>query len=95
MKVEAKKRVEKDLEKVPKYVQEMAAANIKILKAANNLHEIENVRHMKGTKEPYYRMKFNDYRFLLYYDEESNILTIRALTHRKDAYKKENLPWCK
>ena len=61
----------------------------------DNLYEIENVVHMKGTDEPYYRMKFNDYRFLLFHDEENNIVIIRALTHRKDAYKKQNLPWRK
>jgi len=95
MNVTAKKKVEKDIEKIPGYAQELAAANIKILMAANNLDEIQNVERMKGTDEPYYRMKFNDYRFLLHLDEQNNLVTIRALTHRKDSYKKQNLPWRK
>jgi len=95
MKVEAKKKVEKEIEKAPKHVQIMVAEQIKKLKAADSPNELENVRQMKGTNEPYYRMKFNDYRLLLYHDIENDIVNIRALAHRKDAYKKQNLPWRK
>jgi len=42
---------------------------------------------------PIFRLKFNDYRFLMYYNEETKILEIRKLKYRKDAYKKHNLPW--
>jgi mRNA-degrading endonuclease RelE of RelBE toxin-antitoxin system len=93
MKVEVKKRVSKDTEKLPIHVQLLAAEEIKKLKAANNLSELDNIRQMEGTNEPYYRLKFNDYRYLLYYDETTNSVSVRRLKHRKDAYKKHNLPW--
>jgi len=40
-----------------------------------------------------YRLKFGNYRFLLYHDTETNTVEILSLKHRKDAYKKQNLPW--
>ena len=93
MNVEVKKRVWKDAEKLPQYIKEMAADEIENLKAANNLYELSNVEHLEGTSEPYYRLKFNDYRLLMYYNETTKILEVRKLKHRKDAYKKHNLPW--
>jgi mRNA-degrading endonuclease RelE of RelBE toxin-antitoxin system len=93
MNVEVKKRVWKDAEKLPQYIKDMAADEIKNLKAANDLSELNNVEHMEGTDEPFYRLKFNDYRFLLYHNKETNILEVLKLKHRKDAYKKHNLPW--
>ena len=95
MNVDAKKKVKKEIAKVPKHVQLAAAEQIKILKKANNLGEVENVEHMKGTDEPYYRMKFGDYRFLLFHDIPKDMVVIKALTHRQAAYKKQNLPWRK
>jgi mRNA-degrading endonuclease RelE of RelBE toxin-antitoxin system len=93
MNVDVKKRVWKDAEKIPQYIKEIAANEIENLKTANNLSELGNVEHMEGTDEPYFRLKFNDYRFLMYYNEETKTLEIRKLKHRKDVYKKHNLPW--
>ena len=91
--VEVKKRVWKDAEKLPQYIKDLAADEIENLKAANDLSNLTNVEPMEGTDEPFYRLKFNDYRFLMYYDKEKKILEVRKLKHRKDAYKKQNLPW--
>ena len=93
MNIDVKKRVWKDAEKLPQYIKNMAADEIENLKTANNLSELSNVEHLEGTSEPYYRLKFNDYRFLMYYNEETKILEVRKLKHRRDAYKKHNLPW--
>ena len=93
MNVVPDKKVLKDIEKLPKYAKNVAAIELECLKLASNLDELVNVKQMKGTNEPYYRMKFNDYRFMLYYDVETNTVEVISLTHRKDTYKKQNLPW--
>ena len=93
MKILTDKRVFKDVDKVPKYIQEKAADELENLKTAMSLSELGNVKQMSGTKEPYYRMKFSDYRFVLYYDKDSDTVEVLSLTHRKDTYKRQNLPW--
>ena len=95
MNTKTDKKVFKDVDKLPKHIQEKAADELEKLKAAANLKELSNVRHLEGTDEPYYRMKFNEYRFMLYYNIEENIVEVISLTHRKDTYKKHNLPWRK
>ena len=87
------KRVYKDADKFPKYIKELAAQQIEVLKKATTLNDIPNIRHLEGTNEPYYRLKFGDYRFILYYDIDINTLKVLSLTHRKNTYKKQNLPW--
>ena len=93
MRVEVKKRVEKETEKLPIHVQLIAAEEIKKLKAASSLNELDNVEPMEGTDEPYYRLRFGRYRYLFYYDSAANTVSIRRLKNRKDSYKKHNLPW--
>jgi len=93
MHVEVKKRVEKDTEKLPIQIQLLAAKEIEKLKAAKSLSELDNVVPMEGTDEPYYRLKFNNYRYIFYYDDATKTVNIRRLKHRKDSYKKQNLPW--
>jgi mRNA-degrading endonuclease RelE of RelBE toxin-antitoxin system len=95
MKTIVEKRVFKEAEKLPRCVQELAAQQIEVLKAATTLSNVPNVVPMEGTEEPYYRLKFSNYRFMLYYDIENKILKVLSLTHRKDSYKKHNLPWKK
>ena len=95
MNLDVDKQVLKDKEKLPKYVQLLAAKELKNLIAAGSINELENVRHLKGTKKPYYRLSFNDYRFMLYYETETDTVEVLSLTHRKDSYKKHNLPWRK
>ena len=63
------------------------------LKKAKCLSDLANVRPLKGTDETYYRMSFNDYRFVIYHNEETDTIEVVSLTHRKDTYKKHNLPW--
>jgi len=87
------KRVYKDAEKLPKNVLEQAAQQIEAIKASTVFSDIPNVRQMKGTEEPFYRLKFGDYRFMLYYDQNTETVKVLSLKHRKDAYKKQNLPW--
>ena len=93
MNVEIKKRVSKDTEKLPINVQLLAAKEIEKLKTVNSMSELDNIEPMEGTDEPFYRLKFNKYRYLIYYDETTNTVSVRRLKHRKDAYKKHNLPW--
>jgi len=91
MRTKTDSRVYKDVAKLPKYIQEMAANELENLENALNLNELDNVVPIKGTKKPYYRLRFNDYRFLLYLDDDT--VEVISLTHRKDTYKKQNLPW--
>jgi len=90
------KRICKDVEKIPLHAK-IAADEVmsKIEHAADFIHlcEITDIVHMEGTNEPYYRLRFNQYRFMLYYDIENETLEILSLTHRKDSYKKHKLPW--
>ena len=66
---------------------------IETLKNAITLSDVANVRHLRGTDEPYYRLKFGDYRMILYYAQDTNTVKLLSITHRKDTYKKQNLPW--
>ena len=93
MNIKVDKQTYKDAEKLPKHIQLRAAEEMKALKNAKNLSELSNVRRMEGTNEPYYRMKFSSYRFMLYHNVEEDIVEVVSLTHRKDYYKKQNLPW--
>jgi mRNA-degrading endonuclease RelE of RelBE toxin-antitoxin system len=86
-------QVYKDADKVPQHVKLAAAQELEKLEKAAKLCDLGNVEKMKGTKEPYYRMKFGNYRFLLYHDPIMDTVEILSLKHRKDAYKKHNLPW--
>ena len=95
MKINVNKDVEKDAEKVPKSIKELIMETIKALIEAENLSDLDNIIPMEGIKKPYYRMKIKTHRLLLYYEKETKTVTVLALTHRKDTYKKENLPWRK
>ena len=96
MKNEVAKRVIKEFNNLPLYVQVKASqekANIEKAKDFIDLTKLSDVSKMEGTDEPYYRLKFGNYRYLLYYDIETETLEVLSLTHRKDTYKKQNLPW--
>jgi len=93
MNVNVAKSVYKDAEKVPKHIRELIDEQIGILENAESLSDVPNIYKIQGITEPYYRLKFSAYRFMMYYDEGANILQILLLTHRKDTYKKHNLPW--
>ena len=93
MKVIVKKNIWKTVAKLPKYIQVMSVEQLDKLEAVNSLNELDNVRHLEGTDEPYYRLKFNDYRFIFHYDEKTKTTNVLRLKHRKDAYKAHNLPW--
>jgi mRNA-degrading endonuclease RelE of RelBE toxin-antitoxin system len=93
MEYTVEKKVFKEFEKLPAHIKVMAFKQMKKLKEAATLGELGNVEHLEGTAEPYYRLKFNDYRLLLYHNENKNNVEVLSLKHRKDAYKKQNLPW--
>ena len=95
MKINVKKSVLKEVEKAPKSIKELVAENIKALMKAESISELNNIKSMEGTEKPYYRLKLRTHRLLVHYEKETNTVTIHALTHRKDTYKKENLPWRK
>ena len=95
MKTKTENRVYKDTAKLPLFIQSMAADEPEKLEKAANLEELGNVEKMKGTTEPYYRLKFNNYRFLPYHNAETETIEVLSLKHRKDCYKKQNLPWRK
>ena len=89
------KKINKDTAKLPAYVKEDAAQQIEALKKAITLGDMTNVVPMEGTDEPYYRLKFGNYRMMLYYYADTETVMLLSITHRKDAYKKQNLPWRK
>ena len=93
MKVEIVKSVCKEAEKLPKPYRNMVDEQIEILENAKTLYDVSNIFKIQGTNEPYYRLKFGAYRLMMYYNEKTNCLKILSLTHRKDTYKKQNLPW--
>ena len=93
MKTNVNKNVEKEVDKAPNSIKALVIENIKALKEAQNLSDVKNVKPMEGTKKPFYRLTIGTYRLLLYYEKETKTVTVHALTHRKDTYKKENLPW--
>ena len=91
----SKKKITKNIAVLPAYAKEEAAQIIETLQKAKTLSAVQNVIHMEGTDEPYYRLKFGDYRMMMYYYKESETVKILSITHRKDAYKKHNFPWQK
>ena len=96
MKREVGKKVCKAEEKLPLQALILAEEEKEKIKNAVNfehLCQISDVRRMKGTNEPYYRLKFGDWRYMMYYDFKNETLEILSLTNRKDTYKKHNLPW--
>ena len=85
------KKVYKETEKLSLFAQEQASKemdNIEHAKDFCELTALSDVIPMEGTDEPYYRLKFGNYRYLLYYDIENETLRVLSLTHRKDTYKK-------
>ena len=95
MKKKVRGKVCKQYEKLPQKDKEAALEQMKNIDNAETLNGIPNMIPMQGTNEPYYRIKFGAYRYLLYHDRETDMVRVLSLLHRKDAYKKQNLPWVK
>ena len=93
MNVEVTTNAVKDTESFPKNVQELIVKQVSILMSAEKLRDLDNVSHIKGTTEPYYRLKIKQYRLIVYYEEDTDTVYVKRVKHRKDAYKKHNLPW--
>jgi mRNA interferase RelE/StbE len=81
-------RVEKDLEKVPKYVAE------KFLKLLDEFEKNPirprsgfDVKHMEGYPANTYRLRIGKYRVLYAVDNEAKKVRITSVRHRGDAYK--------
>ena len=81
--VEWKKSAEKDLDKIPrKFIY-------KILEAVESLRNNpfpRGVRKITGT-ERFFRIRVGDYRIIYHVDEESKIITIYHVRHRREAYR--------
>jgi mRNA-degrading endonuclease RelE of RelBE toxin-antitoxin system len=86
MRVEVGSKVWKEIDRTPIHIQLMVVEQLEKLKAANCLSELNNVERLKGTDEPYFRLKFNKYRIIFYYDDATNYVDVRQFKHRKDAY---------
>jgi len=81
-------RVEKDLEKVPKYI---------VTKFIKLLDEFEknlirprsgfDLKPMEGYPKNTYRLRIGDYRVLYDVDHEAKKVRITSVQHRGDAYK--------
>jgi len=96
MKYIVEKRVYKETEKIPLFAKVLASKELKKIENATSfakLLEVTDITPMEGTDEPYYRLKFNNYRYMLYYEHNTEVLIILSLTHRKETYKKHKLPW--
>ena len=81
-------RVEKDLEKVPKYVVEKF---LKLLdefeKNPIRLRSGFDVKPMEGYPDNTYRLRIGKYRVLYSVDNETKKVRITTVRHRGDAYK--------
>jgi len=95
MTIDVASTVFKEVEKLPEYVRDMIDEQLDILEKAKILFDVPNVTKMQGTKEPYYRLRFGNYRMMMYYEVGINKLEVLSVKHRKDSYKKHNLPWYK
>ena len=95
MNVKVKTTVTKDADKLPKSAKNTAEKIIEDLKAATKLSDVPEVRKLDGTDEPYYRIKFGNYRYIIYYEQATETVKVLSLTHRQGSYKKHNLPWRK
>jgi mRNA-degrading endonuclease RelE of RelBE toxin-antitoxin system len=93
MKTNVNRNVEIEIDKMHDSIKALVIENIKALKEAQSLSDLKNVKPMEGTKKPFYRLTIGTYKLLLHYEKDTKTVTVHALTHRKDTYKKENLPW--
>ena len=93
MNVEVTTKAVKDTEAFPENVHKLIVQQISRLMSAKNLRDLGNVLRMKGTDEPYYRLKIKQYRLIMYYEEDTETIIVKRVKHRKEAYKKQNLPW--
>ena len=85
MKVEFKKSLVKDLERVrDKSLKERVRQTIERVEEAQTLQEIGNVKRLRGG-ERYYRIRVGDYRLGLMLEGDT-VIFVRFL-HRKDVYR--------
>jgi mRNA interferase RelE/StbE len=85
MKVIFKERFVKDLKKITdKSLKRSIEDIIKKTKLANNIHDLSNVKKIKG-HEAAYRIRIGDYRIGIFLFEDTIIFA--AFLHRKDIYK--------
>ncbi|MDH5721683.1 MAG: type II toxin-antitoxin system RelE/ParE family toxin [Spirochaetia bacterium] len=85
MKILYSKKFLKDIEHInEKRIKEAAKKIIENTKNIENISEIKNIRKMIGF-ESYYRIRINDYRLGLKY--ENNQIIFLRIKHRKDIYK--------
>lgn len=84
MKVEIKKNLLKDLEKIPIHIKVKLRDIVAELKNFNNLKDIKGVKKLKGYQN-FYRLEISIYRLGFIY-QNNEIILLRFL-HRKDIYR--------
>ena len=85
MKAEFTSRFYKDIDQITRAtVKSELSEIITLVKAANNLSEIKNIKKLKGHSIAY-RIRLGDYRIGIFY--ENNIVEFIRIAHRKDIYK--------
>jgi mRNA-degrading endonuclease RelE of RelBE toxin-antitoxin system len=88
MNVNAKASFKDDLQKIP------AEEASKILKALKNMEDLKSLseskhlKKMKGTQNTF-RFKSGNYRILLHWNKEAQILNAESVAHRQSVYKKK------
>jgi mRNA interferase RelE/StbE len=85
MTVDANKSFYKDIEKLDAKDEIFEA--LKELRKSQSLSETKLLKKIKGSKNRF-RLKVGDYRVLIEWDKQQQVLTAIAAAHRKDIYKK-------
>jgi len=80
LKLESKKRVKSDLEKLPRFIQETIIQAIEAL-SGNPFPHGKKIKPIKGAKN-LYRLRVGDYRVI--YELKEKTITVLAVLHRRD-----------
>ncbi len=81
-----KKSFAKDLSLLPKFLDTKIKQFLEQLKT----NPYEKCIKLKGFKQ-IYRLRLGDYRLLYKIDDNEKLITLLAIAHRKDIYKKFNI----
>jgi mRNA interferase RelE/StbE len=84
MKIEIKKTIVKDLEKIPIHIKIKLRNIINELKESDNLQNTKNIKKLKGYQN-FYRLDIGTYRLGFIYD--NNEITLLRFLHRKEIYR--------
>lgn len=85
MKIEIRSSFVRDAKKLPLNIQKKLAQAIQDIEKVDSLNALRNIKQMKGSSKPAYRLRIEDYRLCFYYLENTAEL-IRILP-RKTVYR--------